>query len=227
LGVLAEKRPFAQKKITFYFSILRFLKIFRVASHCKAVTTIGLHFSKKIIRKKPTVGFLVFGASGKMIIVKIEKHAGGVEGESAANSRLDRAPHRPVRAIRSSLQKLDHGWHGWHGLSVAPARLISVVPSRTLSGQAIRRRPNTFLKLRALRALRAESKLRSRKSLIFRIGLSQLVDFHAIFRYFQLVVDISHAFFRRAWPRVPSGPSLISAGLPAEAMEQDRPRKSH
>jgi len=109
----------------------------------------------------------------------------GVEGEEVAMSRLDGVSAHPIiDAIRGSLQKLDHGLHGFHGLAAARPRLISVVPGRTVSGQSNRGRPNTFLKLCAHRALRGEPKLKSRKSLISRIGLLQVVDFHDFSGYF-------------------------------------------
>jgi hypothetical protein len=148
-----------------------------------------------------------------MIIVKVEKHTGRVEGEWS--SRFDRAPHRPIReirAIRGSLQKLDHGWHGFHGLSAAQAKLISVVPCRTMSGQSIRRRPRIFLKLRA----RGETKLSSRKSLISKIGLMQVVDFHVIFRYFP-------CFFSA---RLVQRPSRTKAKSPKRKMRPPMGRRS-
>jgi hypothetical protein len=43
---MAEKRPCTQQKIEFAFVFLRILKIFSVASHCKAATTIGQDASK-------------------------------------------------------------------------------------------------------------------------------------------------------------------------------------
>ena len=116
--------------------------------------------------------------------MRTEKDIQGVEGEAVANLGLD-SSHRLIRvisAIRGSLQKLDHGLRGIHGLAAARPRLISVVPGPTASGQSNVRRSNTFLKLRALRALRGGTKLRSRKPLISRIGLLQVVDFHDSFR---------------------------------------------
>jgi hypothetical protein len=95
--------------------------------------------------------------------------------------RLDRAPHRlirVIRALRGSLPKLDHGLHRFHGLAAARPRLMPVMLGHTVSGQSNRGRPNTFLKLRALCG---ETKLRSRNSLISKVGLMQVVDFHVIF----------------------------------------------
>jgi hypothetical protein len=123
--------------------------------------------------------------------VKVEGHTDHVEGESVASSQLEVSPHRLIHVIRGLLQKLDHGLHRFHGLAAGRHWLISVVPGRTRSGQSNCGRPNTFLKLRALRG---ETKLRSRNPLIFNLdlrksliskpGLTQVVDFHVIFRYF-------------------------------------------
>jgi hypothetical protein len=99
-----------------------------------------------------------------IFIMRLKKSMDSVEGEAVAISRLGKAPHRLIRAIRAvraargSLQKLDRELHGFHELAA-------------MSGQANRGRPNTFL---IFRALRGETKLRSRKSLISRIGLMQV-----------------------------------------------------
>jgi hypothetical protein len=54
--------------------------------------------SKKNHTKKPTVGFLVFGAYGRISIVKVEKHTDHVVGEAVAMSRLDGvSAHRVAR----------------------------------------------------------------------------------------------------------------------------------
>ena len=120
-------------------------------------------------------------------------------GEAVASSQLEVSPHRLIRVIRAIggfLQKLDHGLHRFHGLAAGRHWLISVVPSRTMSGQSNRGRPNTFLKLRG------ETKLSSRNPLIFNLTLhnsliskprlTQVVDFHDFSRFFQIVADISH-----------------------------------
>jgi hypothetical protein len=183
----------AKQNDTFF----RVFAIFEVFLCCKPLPGRNYHrfmLSQKNHTKKPTVGFLLFGASGKIFIVIVEKHTDRVEGKAVAISRLGKAPHRlirVIRAIRGSLRKLDHGLHGFHGLVPARPWLNSVMPGRTVAGQSNRGRPNTFSKLRALRALCGETKLRSRNSLICRIGLTQVVDFHDIFRYF------SHVFNRK------------------------------
>jgi hypothetical protein len=157
-----------------FFTIFTVLRGFL---RCKQLIRKDKHRSKpsqKNHTKKPMEGLWVFGTCGKVIIVKVEKHTDRVESESVASSWLDSASQRPIRvirAIRGSLQKLDRGLHGFHGLTA-------------VSGQSNRGRPNTFLKLRDLRALCGETKLRSRKSLIFRIGLLQVVDFHYFSRFF-------------------------------------------
>jgi hypothetical protein len=97
------------------------------------------------------------------------------DGEKDGRAEL-RDLSRAICAIRGSLQELDHGFHGFHGLAA-------------VSGQSNGGRTNAFLKLRALRALRGETRLRSRKSLISSIGLTQVVDFHDNFRYFWCLLE--------------------------------------
>jgi hypothetical protein len=168
--------------------------------------------------KKPTVGFLVLGAFGKIFIVKVEKYTEHIEGESVASVRIANSSHRfisAIRVIRGSLQTWDHGLHRFHGLAA-------------ISGPSNLGRPNAFLKLRA--RARGETKLRLRPSWMTMIRLMQVVDFHYIFTYFSwfwwrpfavgdsvsgcfciglgkslisiIVSDscrYSHAFFRHAW----------------------------
>jgi hypothetical protein len=58
-----------------------------------------------------------------------------------------------------------------------------------VSGQANSGQPNTFLKLRA-RALPSETKLKSRKSLIFNPRFTQVVDFHDFCRFLQMFLMV-------------------------------------
>ena len=86
--------------------------------------------------------------------MRLESEMEVVEGEAVAMPRLDRAPHRLIRvlrALRGSLPKLDHGLHRFHGLAVAWPGLVP--------------------------ALRGETKLRSRNSLISKVDPTQVVDF--------------------------------------------------
>ena len=169
----------AKQNDTFF----RVFAIFEVFLCCKPLPGRNYHrfmLSQKNHTKKPTVGFLLFGASGKIFTMIVNEYMDSVEGESVTISRLNKAPHRlirTIRVVRGSLQKLDHGLHGFHELAA-------------VSGQSNRGRSSIFLKLRALRG---ETKLRSRKSLTTRIGLTQVVDFHDIFRYFSHVLMLGES----------------------------------
>jgi hypothetical protein len=65
--------------------------------------------------KKPTVGFLVFGVSGKIFIVKVEKHTDRVEGEQVA---------RQANCNRESTRIL--------GSATVPVALFGVSPNTLL-----------------------------------------------------------------------------------------------
>ena len=114
--------------------------------------------SEKNHTKKPTVGFLIFGRYGKIFNVKVKKHTECVECESFARQvEQNRPPSFPTTARQADSTRM----------TAPPTDRIS-------------KHSRSFAPI----GNSARFNFHSRNSLISRIGLLQVVDFHDIFRYF-------------------------------------------
>jgi hypothetical protein len=164
---------------------------------------------KKNHAKKPTVGFWCFDAYDRIFNVRLEKDRQGSEGEVVVRqvncnrkgtqiaANLDRgrlaAPKRWDADIvcRSALkegsgecgvpQDADHGGRTVRIIQERPARGADRAPQRIGLRTWVSKDGSTFI---SRKSLIFNPKLR--KSLISKPSLTQVVDFHDIFRYFQL-----------------------------------------
>jgi hypothetical protein len=155
--------------------------------------------------KKPTVGFWCFGAYGMIFSVRMKKDMKVFEGEAVA---------RPRDYYYASMKKGLKFWNETAPLfsEKAPTTMPNVGCSRPVWRRSW---PDGLMGVdsRASLAFSTSSSRKSlifrldlRKSLIFKPGLTQVVDFHDFSRFFQIVAAISHAFLQMGKTCLAVGP---------------------
>jgi len=181
MGRFGRKTGVVPKLFTIFF---RGFSIFRGFYGCKPLSFSDkrrAEHPQKNHTQKPTVGFCCLGAYGRIFNVRMKKDVKVFEGEAVA---------RPRGCHRASVKKGLKFWNETAPLFSEKATMPNIGCSRPVWRRSW---PDGLMGVDSRASLVFSTSI-SRKSLIFNVqlrkpliskpGLTQVVDFHDIFRYF-------------------------------------------